>query len=796
MLTGSTKNLINGVSRQPAEIRLTSQLEESINQFPTSSNGLKRRNPALLKGIIHSKKTNNAHLHLIDRDSNEKYIVSVDDTSVKVFDIFGNEKRVYAPSGFGYLAGATSNDIEAMTVADHTFILNKRKIVQSAAVWSPREPPAGLVHIVQGDYQTTYTVFVNGYKVAEYTTGGGGYKNEGDARAAERGAKTSVIAERLVYGTPSSDGMPMPIGIAPSPNLVKSLPSPEWSINLLDNVICITNNYGNDFSLAVNAGSDNRARAHKGSTADFSKLPTHAPNGFRICVSGSKETEFDDYYVMFEKPYNSAEGHWKETIAPACAYQLDASTMPHILVREANGDFTFKPAAWSNREVGDEQTNPWPSFVRHNITGMVFFKNRIGFTSGESVAMSRHNDFFNFFIESVLSPLDTDPVDVSISYPEISNINFAVPFSGEMLMFTQSVPFRLASGDTFTPKNVSFEHLLSNRVSSKVRPVAAGSRLFFINDVSSGVFVHELIYDRDVGVKEADCISEHVQGYIPSGVTKMETADDLNVLCLISDSEPNVIYMYKWLWIGNQRAQSAWQKWVFQYPISAMKFFGEELILVTDSGATQEILSINCHETWQDNPSTIYLDRRIEVQGRFDATNNQTIFDLPWQSAGATLISCDINTFGQQPERISYANNQIIVEGNCVGNYMTGFPYESSATLSPLLVRTTNNQGDYGNAVAGVKTIVTKLAISFSETVYLDVELNRDYRQTYVYHLSAAQNGTKTGRLGCLTIGKINKPLSIMADSADTRIKIKNCGAFGFSVLGYRWTGRAYQTAY
>jgi len=42
---GGTSNMINGVSRQPSEIRLTSQLEESINQFPTLTGGLKPRNP-------------------------------------------------------------------------------------------------------------------------------------------------------------------------------------------------------------------------------------------------------------------------------------------------------------------------------------------------------------------------------------------------------------------------------------------------------------------------------------------------------------------------------------------------------------------------------------------------------------------------------------------------------------------------------------------------------------------------------------------------------------------------------
>lgn len=793
-VTGSSQNLINGVSRQPPEIRLTSQLEESVNQFPTTSRGLVRRNPAVLKGIIQSPKPFAAKTHLIDRDAFERYVVTISSSGVTVHDLEGNQKQVNAPNGWGYLQDATDTDIEAMTVADHTFILNKRKVVRPAAAWSPKEERSGLIHIVQGDYQTDYDIVVNGLSVAAYKTDGGSYSDEYDARCAERGAKTRIIASRLAFADPNNnrDFLPRQSDRC----LATSLPAPEWYVELLDNVIYLKNNYGNDFSLKADAGSENRMRAHKSVTTDYSNLPKKAPDGFRIKVTGSKDTSFDDYYVRFDKPSTAAEGRWKETLAPDIPFKFDASTMPHILVREADGSFTFKEAFWADREVGDLETNPWPSFVDHTISGMVFFKNRIGFISGENCAMSRHNDFFNFFIESILTPLDTDPIDISISYPEISNINYAVPFSGEMIMFTTSVPFRMASGETFTPKSASFEHLLSNSVSSKVRPVAAGSRLFFVNDVESGCFVHELLYDRDVGVKDAPCVSEHVQGYIPSGIKLMEGEEDLNILCLISDLEPRTIYVYKWLWMGQQKAQSAWQKWTIQNPILGFKFFGEELILVTDCGQTREILSINCHESWEDYGSTIYLDRRTFSYGQYNDQDKTTEFTVPYYADGSTVVLKDTDNYGLQPKILYYNDRRIVVEGCWPKPAYVGFNFDSYGVLSPLLHRTTNNQGDYGNAVAGVRTTIANLAIQTAKSVYLDVELSRAYRPAYKYHFSAALLGTKTGSVGKLIIGDVDKTISVMANSSDVGITFRNSGAFGYSVLGYRWTGRATQMFY
>ncbi|MEI3803366.1 hypothetical protein V6R85_02490 [Agrobacterium sp. CCNWLW32] len=793
---GGSPNLINGVSRQPTEVRLTSQLEDSVNQFPTVTRGLVPRNPAILKGVINSTNPENSTTHLIDRDDAEQYVVTVSPNGVEVTDLAGNRKTVNAPGGYGYLAGAGPGDLQALTVADHTFILNKRKVVQNSAELTPAFPRDGLIHIVQGDYHNEYTILIDGWQAARYNTEGGPYDNEVSARSAERGARPSVIASFLATGNPPSGQVTLP-GSSQA-HLVGSLGTTYWNIQVLDNVIYLRNLTGANFSLDVKAGGETRARAHKDVSSDFSELPRKAPHGFSIKISGSEDTNYDDYYVRFDHPGGSAQGRWKETVAPSIPYRLDASTMPHILVREANGTFTFKPATWANREVGDLETNPWPSFVGHSIDGMIFFKNRVGFFSGEACALSRHEDFFNFFIESILTPLDTDPIDVAISYPEVSDIRHAVPFSGETILFTQSVPFRLASnGDLFTPTSVSIEPVLSNRTSAKVRPVVAGDKLYFVNDVPSGCFVHEMTYDQDVGVKAAPTITDHVAGYIPTGITLMEADEDMKILALVSENEPRSIYTYKWLWIGQEKAQAAWQKWTVADPIIGMKFFGEELVVVTNRTTSREILSINCHEAWTDSQIVpIYLDRRVSITGTYNATTDQTTYTLPYGATGAKIVSREAATYGFQPNSLSYSGNTVVVPGQFALQVYAGFEFESYGVLSKFHYRTQNNQGGWGNAVPGTVLTVANVTLDVGDTVFLDVDLIRDYRKPFTYRLSAALTGTKTGKVGSLIIGKIKKALSILSKADDFRLKFKNRGPYPYTVLSYRWTGDATPISY
>jgi len=810
---GSTPNLINGVSRQPSEIRLASQLEESVNQFPTVTRGLVRRNPTMLRGVIPSQKPANSITHLIERDNQERYVVTISPEGIEVHDLEGNQKQVNMPDGMGYLAGADATSLEALSVADHTFILNKKRQVKASSELSPKYPNGGLIHIVQGDYHTDYIVSIDGQVKAHYQTSGGPVSNEHVARETERGTRPRAIAYRLVAGMqpyypPANPNSIFPIipGVTPPPsgnatshsNLQETVGS-FMNIWLSNNVIYLERKDGGDFTLDIEVGSgSDKGRAHRLTTTHFNELPRIAPVGFGLKIAGSEETKWDDYYVKFVREQGESQGKWTETVASNIPWALDASTMPHLLVREADGTFTFKQASWAKREVGDLETNPWPSFVGRTIEGMIFFKNRMGFFSGESVSMSRHDDFFNFFQESIITPLDTDMVDVSISYPEISDIHYGIPFMGETVLFTSSIAFRLASnGDLFTPSSVSVEPVLSHTSSAKVKPVVAGDRLYFVNDVPSGAFVHEFIYDESSGVKAAPTITDHVQGYIPHNVHLMVADEDLKFLGLVSSDEPESIYFYKWLWVGQDKVQAAWAKWTIDAPIDAMKILDEDLILITDRGASREILALNLHEAWTDNKTfAIALDRRVTGAGIYNPATDETKFTLPYEAQGVQVVSLNDDTYGLQPTITRYAGAEVYTQGEVTGAYALGFAYESYCLLSRLHHRTTNNQGGYGNAIAGQQLIITHILLQTGMTAYLKVELARDYRKPYLYNFSAALNGTKTALFGQTVLGVIEKTVSIMAKSEDFRLKLSSAGCYPYTLLSYRWTGHVAPLSY
>lgn len=794
---GGSPNLINGVSRQPAEVRLPSQLEESINQFPSVTKGLVPRNPALFRARVAGGITADVAAHIIDRDADERYVVRASSTAVQITDLSGVAKTVSAPDGYGYLTGATQDDLELTTVADHTFVLNRAKVVLAGMATAPTFGNEALVHVVSGDYHTDYRVLVNGILVARYKTGGGPTETAGQGRDVEQATRPKEIATilrtgALSFAPKSGAGFALATATEIYENLSVGLPSPTWAVTQYDNVLHIKNLAGVDFSIAVEAaGAPNSIRVHKNLVTVYSDLPRVAPPGFRIRVSGSKETDYDDYHVVFDQPAFDGLGRWKETVGPGVPLGLDPATMPHLLVRNSDGTFTFKQAEWAIRGAGDLETSPDPSFVGQALRGAMFFKNRIGFFAGENIVFSRNGHFFDFFIQTAQTILDDDPIDLAISYPEVSTIHHAVPFSGELVLFTASVPFRLVSGELFTPKSASTEPLLSNKVNSVGRPQTAGDKLFFVNEAPSGSFAHEFTYDRQAGVKQAPSISEHVNGYIPSNVRLLQVDDSLKLLALVSSAEPAAIYTYKWLWIGQDRAQSAWQKWTLPYPVRAIRFVGEELVVVTDHTTAHEILAINCHEAWTgDIFANILLDRRVVLTGAYAAGDDTTSFSLPYPAVGTAAVISDPASFGHKPEVVSSTGTTLTVAGDYGGKEaLIGEEFESYGILSEFVAREKVRGGGQGNAIPNINLKVANLSLGTGTSAFLKVVVSRAYRPDFTYEKSAYLTGTKKSHLGSLVVGAIPNSMSVLADATDTSIRFGSNGPFPYAVLSYRWSG-------
>ena len=127
--------LYNGVSQQPAPLRLPSQAELQVNGWSTVVDGLRKRPPTQHVVQVATTDLSTTYLHVINRDTTERYLVSVSNGDLKVYDLLGNSKTVSFPHGKGYLSsGSPTTDFHCVSVADYTFVSNKSKSIAMKAV--------------------------------------------------------------------------------------------------------------------------------------------------------------------------------------------------------------------------------------------------------------------------------------------------------------------------------------------------------------------------------------------------------------------------------------------------------------------------------------------------------------------------------------------------------------------------------------------------------------------------------------------------------------------------------------
>ena len=204
--------------------------------------------------------------------------------------------------------------------------------------------------------------------------------------------------------------------------------------------------YSSANPFTVEVLEDDIMRVFQKSVNDVSRLPAQCRHGYIVKVSNARLSDEDDYYLRFEGENNlDGAGSWVECAKPGITKTL--TNMPLVIQRTATTTFTVKQFTYAERGVGDEVTNPMPSFVGKRINKVVFFRNRLAFLSGENVVLCRPGSLGvpDFFAESALAVGAADAIDIACASTFPSDIFDAIEVNSGLLVFSTNQQFLLSS---------------------------------------------------------------------------------------------------------------------------------------------------------------------------------------------------------------------------------------------------------------------------------------------------------------------------------------------------------------
>jgi len=762
LLVNSISNFLGGVSQQPSSMRFQNQCNEQVNAVASPVEGLTKRPPTehlkrLLDGSAADLAYTTMFVHTIDRSPDERYFAVFgrnDATSsafVHVYDINGNRLTTTVDSpALTYINEANINTkLKAMTIGDVTFLVNTNKTVALSATLSKYSRNTtsaqfeAMIWITQTNYKRTHGFTLNGVTI-QHETGQSGNDDIGtDHIAAQLEIAFNTAKAQLTSGSPT---YPTIQGItayryASVVFFLRTSGSNQMDISVFDD-------FGGEAIVLI-----------KDQVRSFSDLPPVAPHQMKIQIAGDPESSADDYWVEFIQSQSTpsytmpSAGLWYETVGPGIKQSYDSSTMPHILIREAGGGFRFRAAdgaapytnyKWASRLVGDDLTNPAPTFVGLKINEISLYQNRLLLLSSENVIFSETSQFFNFWRTSVTDSVATDTIDVASTSPKVANLQSATAFENQLLIFSQSSQFSVSSNGPLTPTTISMAPV-GDYQNLNAEPIASGNSLFFAFNRGSYSGIREMsLVNRLDGKFEADDMSAAIPQYIPGTIRMMTGSTHENYLVALTDGDTGSLYVYKYFQIGDQRVQSSWSKFTLSSgTIIHASFIDSALYLVVQRGSQTNLEVIRLDSGRRDVGSTYIttLDRRMDrakllaIGGTatYSSATGLTTYVLPYQiGSGATFQV--VTKTGIQLKTTQASSTSVTVQGDYAAtDVWLGETYTMIYELSEPLFRA-SNEGSMG-AIGG-RYQVRYATLSFGDTAYFKAQVEVKYGNTYEYEFT------------------------------------------------------------
>ncbi|WP_103575736.1 hypothetical protein [Campylobacter concisus] len=363
-----------------------------------------------------------------------------------------------------------------------------------------------------------------------------------------------------------------------------------------------------DFTIEVgDSWGDAALKAFKGRAQAFNALPPKAPDGFVLQIVGKTDSDEGTYWVRYEKSYLkegkkiASTGVWKEYREPNGYHKFDNSTMPLQLIRKQDIAryrsennplglyFALEYCLWSDRAVGDENSNPNPSFVDNTINDIFLFSNRLGILSGQSVSLTKVGDFFNFFAGTVTDALDDAPIDVDVPSTSVTTLYYAKASRDNLMIFGDDQQFILNSGnDPLSSKTINVAPILSYPFDGSVRPVSLGQMTYFISPRGNGVSLREYFIQNDGMINDAPSVTDHVPDLLKSSSNYLVTGMPNEDILFVSDYSSK-LYVYKYAWSGDKKTQSSWSVWTFAKSVAGIFCFDNKLYIAFGDGVLGKI---------------------------------------------------------------------------------------------------------------------------------------------------------------------------------------------------------------
>ena len=702
------KNLTNGISQQAPSVRLDNQVENQVNMIPDISGILTRRSPVKLEDIIDqdgSRVYSEDHA-MFNMTINEEAVaigIKPDGTVYRFDENFEATTIVQAASVNTYLTHTNKDDISAIETNDRLIILNRGITValNTSPVDSVSTHSRSLVWVTSAFKDAIYFVYW-------HDTVGTAPTLVGSTTGVANSTPKSIIADLkadMLLDAKTSAANGTTYYIENNTMVVRS------DLMGFLTVEC-------DFGDHIHTATESKLTNTK-TLLDPALLPpkiatdaldtlTVAGLGlanFLVRINPSINEELTTYYLRYSAEYDA----WVEE-SNGYIDSVNDETMPVSIIKDTLATITVSHSGFSAPTVGDNLSNPSPTFLNKKIKDIIIFNSRLGFASESTLVFSVIDDYFNVYRTTTSSYLISDAVDLELDssklgFRAIDNI-FALDNS--IIINTGLTQSVLAMPTNLDISKAVFAQVSSFDLGNNV-PLPVRRSMYFPITQGSFTTIKAFAPDTETGTGFVDNqVTKHCEKYIRGHIVQSMYANDI-FLARTSDDAKTIYVQHTYVAQGTI-VQNAWHKWTFKYDIKYMYSTGEDLkIVFEDTANTQTLygsLSLSPAEIVEDTPTQIgyipYLDYY---------TSDLT---LAGKLSGVLIVDIGLG--------------KLVVSGSA--NSVQGNTYESLVELSEIIPKKMSSDGS-ANKIGYAILMLRRMAITLSYSGRFKINITRVKRVVY-----------------------------------------------------------------
>ena len=556
-----------------------------------------------------------------------------------------------------------------------------------------------------------------------------------------------------------------------------------------------------------------------GKVNDVGDLPTQCKHGMVIEVVNSEADEDNHFVKFFGNNGRDGEGTWEECAKPGRTIRLKRSTMPIALIRTADGDFrlteldgssytvttasgnvTSSAPQWDDALVGDDVTNPEPSFVGKEINKMLFFRNRFCILADENIVMTRPGDFTNFFAKSAIQLIPSDPIDIAASseYPAI--LYDGIQTNTGLILFSKNQQFMLTTdSDVFSPTTAKINALSTYNFNFATNPISLGTTIGFLDNAGKFSRFFEMAQLQREGEPEIIEQSAVVSRLFEKDLKLISNSRENSVI-FFSEEGTSTLYGYRYFDNIRERKLASWFKWTLTGEIQYHCMQDDNLYVVVRNGSSNKDQLLKYAIKMDANTALIkgnriHLDHLMETSGwTYNASTQKSTKAKPnGLESSNQLVAYDdgtstpVNNLGRYG-KITVNGSNLELDGDWSNDtFHIGYQFTMQIVLPTIYV--TRLEGEAYRADSRANTMIHRVKFGFGPIGLYKTELDVVGKNLFTKEFEVTTANTYSANTPAVREDNKLYSVPIYARNTNANLTVKSEHPAPANILYMTWEG-------